>query len=432
MNLPSSGQEGVRPTSRTVALLAFVAVLAVGAIALRTPVPLFAALPLLLVPLASAASRPASLQRVDLAWESRGIGPELEITGTLTGAFGTSAANVEIAPVRLPGAVERQPPAYDRTPSEIRFSLSWTLQEPTISTVAPGRVIWKDPLGLLEHTLVGARPLLPIERYPPELHRLGAIRLDRTLQIPGEARSQRLGASGEFFGIRDAAPGEPPRQINWKASARLGRLLANDFLIDRTGDLLILLDVRPTILGPVVDERLLGIARAGILGIVDALLRGKVRVGLATFGEFVQAVPLSSGKVHRIRIREVLFATRRASVAGPPERCTFGLRRYFRPGLTTLVVSSWSGDRGFELLPYLRRSGFPGAMVSPSPLALGREAGSGQLDEEQQIVRRLEGAERRAYLAALWQHGPVVDWTDYWSLEPLVRFLHQPTRRRVT
>jgi uncharacterized protein (DUF58 family) len=407
-------------------------VLAIGALVLRSPSALIAAVPLLLAPLIALAARPADLATAEITWEAQGIGSELDLVGVARGRFGRYVSSLEVRAPPLPGATVRARPRFERTPKEIRFTLALALGEPTITTLDAPTVVWRDPWGLTEQTLVSARAPQPLERYPPELHRLGAIRLERTIPLPGESRSRRIGPTGEFFGVREAAPGEPPRQINWRASARIGRLLANDYQIDRTGDLLLLLDVRPTSLGRSVDERLLGVARAGVFGIAESLLRRKVRVGFASFGEFVQAVPLSTGRTHRVRIQQALLATERASAAGPPDRCTFGLRRYFRPGLTTLIVSAWDGEPSMNLLPYLQRGGYPAALVSPSPLTLGQRRADGTtVSEEERVVRRLERAERRARLGQLWQHGPVIDWTDLWSLEVLVRFLEQPSARRV-
>lgn len=423
---------GLKVRPRAFALLVVAGGLVFGAILFRTPVPLFAALPLVLLPVAVAAGRPAPPGPVDIAWSAEGLGPVLNVTGSLTGRFEAGAADVRLLPPPFPGATLSAPPRLERGPERIGFTFAWTLSVPLIGQLECPQVVWRDPLGLYDQVLDGAGPPLTVERYPPELHRLDSVHLDRTLQLPGEVRSRRIGPSGEFFGIRGAAPDEPLRQINWRASARVGRWLANDFQIDRTGDLLLLLDARPTPLGPVADERLLGVARAGVFGIAESLLRGKVRVGFASFGEFVQAVPLSTGRVHRIRIERAVLETRRSAVAGPPDRCTYGLRRYFRPGTTTLLVSAWEGDAGYHLLPFLRRAGFPSVLVSPSPLPLRRPAASGEPDLEATIVARLEQAERRARLASLWEHGPVVDWNDYWSLDGLVRFLKRPSRRRVS
>ncbi len=429
--IPEPPAEPVRWTPRTYLLLAFGALLAVSSIALRDPVPLFAGLPFLLAPVLAGLHVPVGLADVDLSWQTGGLGADVVVTGLLRGNFGSSARDVGVVMPAVDGVTELGPIRYTREPTAIRFTLRWRLHEPSILTVPPPRVVLRDPLGLTERTLEGARPILMLERYPPGLQRTAQLRLQRTIPAPGESRSRTIGPSGEFFGIRAADPSEPPRRINWRASARAGHLLANDYQLERTGDLVVLLDVRPSDYGPEFDERLLGVARAAVYGIAESFLRAKVRIGFAAFGEFVEAVPLSTGRIHRVRLLRAILASRRAEVAGPSERCALGLRRFYRPGVTVLVVSSWAGDPTFDLVPYVRRQGFPVVLLSPSPLPMRR--GTGGLDPaDEPIAVRLERLERRVRLSDLWVHGPVVDWDDYWTLEPLARVLRRPTYRRVS
>jgi hypothetical protein len=96
-----------------------------------------------------------------------------------------------------------------------------------------------------------------------------------------------------------------------------------------------------------------------------------------------------------------------------------------------MVISSWTGDVAEELVPYLRRQGFPPLLISPSSLPLLE--GTGKLaPEEEPLARRLELVERRVRLSETWRYAPVIDWDDYWSLEGLARFLRRPNRRRVS
>ncbi len=420
-----------RWTRRAYLLLGLASLLVALAVALRNPVLLFAALPFLLAPLSAAVNAPRHLTRVDLSWQASGLGSDVELSGTLTGTFGDSIPDLFVALPQAAGTTELRPVRYRRAPGAIRFAVNWRFHEPTIMTLDAPQVVWRDSLGLSERLLDGARPPLPLERYPPELHGLATQRLARTTALPGETRSRRIGASGEFFGLRDALPHEPPRRINWRATARTGRPLANEYLLDRTGDLLLLLDVRPTALGPEYDERLLNVARAALYGMAESFLRSKVRIAYATFGEFVDAVPLSTGRAHRLRLLQAILASRRSEVAGPAERCAFGLRRFFRPGLTTLIVSAWPGDPVADLAPYVRRQGFPVIVLSPSPLPM-REGLGALRPEDEELARRLERLERRERLATLWTHAPVVDWSDYWSLGALARLMREPPRRRVS
>jgi uncharacterized protein (DUF58 family) len=431
VNARSGGSSGVRWTGRAYGLLAIGCGLAAAAVATRDPVPLFVGLPLLLVPFAAAGFAPAREIRADLSWGTDGTGEEVALVGVVRGPFAGTEGDVVVEPAPLPGGILTSPVQVARESGAVRFRVGWRLVEPTIVDVPPPRIAWRDPLGLAERELDGMRPTLRLSRYPAELRRLDAVRLERTIALPGETRSRRLGASGEFYGLRDASPAEPRGRINWRASARLGRLLANDYETDLTGDLLLLLDVRPMTGDRAFDERLLAIARAGVYGLADTLLRTKVRVGYASFGEFLTPVPLSTGRGHRLRTLRAIEASHLAPVAGPAERCAFSLRRFYRPGITTLVVSSWTGDTAEELVPYLRRQGFPPLLVSPSPLPMAE--GTGRLaPEDERLARRLERAERQVRLGESWRYGPVIDWSDYWSLEGLARLLRRPARRRIS
>ncbi len=416
-------------TSRAYLLVGVGAGLAVLAVLLGTAVPLFVALPLLLAPFAASFGLPRHLDRADLAWESYDEGGSLELRGTLAGSFEGAANDVEVRLSLPSGAVPPEEVRYHRTPDRIRFAARWTAPEPTVERLVAPTVVWRDPMGLREELLDGRRPDLLLERSPPDLHGVANVKLDRTVALPGGIRARRVGSTGEFFGLRHAQVDEPFRRINWRATARVGRLVANDYQVEHSGDLIVLVDTRPTSRGRAHDERLLGVARAGAYRIADSFLRSKVRIAYASFGEFLDAVPLSTGRIHRARVLQAILASRRAETAGPAARCAVGLRRFYPPGVTTLIVSSWEEDPLFDLVPYVRRQGFPVVMLSPSPLPL-REGSGALRPRDEGLARRIEQLERRERLAPLWEFGPVVDWENYWSLEGLLRVLRQPALRR--
>ena len=69
--------------------------------------------------------------------------------------------------------------------------------------------------------------------------------LPRRTRTPlGQTRSRTVGPGTEFWGIRDYQPGDEQRTINWKASARLDRLLTNEFEGERSADAVVVLDAR--------------------------------------------------------------------------------------------------------------------------------------------------------------------------------------------
>ncbi len=430
MSGPAPQPPGFRWTGRAYLLVGAGALLVASAVALRAPVALFIALPILVAPFAASAFVPRPAPSVAFSWEADGSGQDVRVAGTIRGRPAGTVANLLTRPSPPAGAAVVEPLRLELRGEELRFSTRWRLREPTMTFAEPPQVLWRDPLGLAEEPVDASAAGLSLHRFPAEVRRLRTLRLDRTIALPGETRSRYLGRSGEFHGIRDASPSEPWGRINWRASGRLGRLVANEYQTELTGDLVILLDERPGSEDRELEERVLGLGRAAAYGIADALLRSKVRVGYASFGEFLEAVPLSTGRGHRVRLLDAIARGRLASVAGPAERCANSLRRFFRPGLTTLVLSAWDGDPALGLVPYLRRQGFLPLLVSPSRLPMLERDGA-LPSEEEALARRLLRLDRRITLAGTWRFAPVVDWDSYWSLEGLVALLRGPTHRRV-
>jgi uncharacterized protein (DUF58 family) len=416
-------------TSRTPLFLGVGGTLLVAAVVLRNPVPLFFALALLLAPFVAAWSYPRTLGSVDLAWKDLGAGPEIRIRGSLVGEFGGSAGNVSLRFPLPPGVAVGQQLRYVRGPQEIRFGADWRSVDPYPSLQLSAVVRWSDPFGLGERLLEGARPVLSVERPSPELRSVAALQLARVLPTPGETRARRAGISTEFVGVRSAGAGESVRLINWRATARAGRLVANEYEAELRADVILMLDLRPTGLGEYYDELLLRLAQAACLGLVRPFIRNKLRVGWATFGEHVEALPLGTGRVHGHRVVEAIVGSRRSARAGPAEWCAVGLGRFFRPGTTIIIVSSWGGEPTWDLAPYLRHAGFPVVTFSPSPVPL--RAWTGRLGSLREgLAIRVERLERRARLSTLWKYGPVVDWENYGSLEGLRLALRAAGRRR--
>jgi uncharacterized protein (DUF58 family) len=404
------------------------AILGVAAVVLRTSVPLFLALPLLLAPIAAGLFLPRRTIVARVEWTERGTGGRVRVAGRIR-------TEPPVTPTLLyptftaPGPLqERAPPELEALDPNLAFTLEYETPFPCLLDLPLPEIVWRDPLGLAESPVTVVGQPLAIERYPPELHRLGVVNLRRTTPLPGEIRSRALGSAGDFFTVRGAIPTDTPRQINWRATARAGHLIANDYLLERTGDLVLLLDVRPTDLGRGRDEQLLSVARAGAYGIASAFLQAKSRVGLGAFGEFLDAVPLGTGRRQRFRIRRLLRSAAVSSESGPAERLAVSMRQYFPPGVLTILITSLAGEEQMLLLPHLRRRGFPAVVLSPSPVPVLMPPLPKETPEDA-LARRMLRLERRQRLGEAWGEAPAVDWEQYWSLAPLVALLRRPNPR---
>jgi uncharacterized protein (DUF58 family) len=421
------GPSTYRFRSTAPVLVAAAAVLGAAGIVLRNPLLLFLALPLLIAPAAGLALLPPGRAPARLAWGVTGGGPAVELVGYLGFA---SAGEVRAATVRVerPASLtEARPPEVERAGRTLTFRDHWTAAHPMLALVPLPLVGLADPLGLVERVVPVEGTPRPVERFPAEALRLGTVRLRRTTPIPGEVRARGIGPGSEFFQVRPALPGDSLRDLNWKATARAGRLLVNDRFLDRTGDLLLVLDCRPTPLPAAVDAELLEVAAAAALGIASGFLRQKSRVGLALYGEFVTPIPLGTGATHRLRLAQALASVRIGPVAGPPERLAVALGRYYPVGLSTLVLTSLAEGAPEHLLPYLRRRGYPASVLSPSPLPLLARSLDPQ-DASDRLVERLARQVRRRSIRESWDDGPVLDWEEYWDLGALPALL-RPTAR---
>jgi uncharacterized protein (DUF58 family) len=399
----------------------------IAAILARNPVPIFFALPLLLAPVAAALGRPETAPRAQITWADEGSAGEVKIRGRIVPEDGLRP--VELVPrfYRPPILEEVAPPKLVYREDSILFELSWSAARPCLVVVPLPRVKWRDPVGLVEESVALTGLPLSLDRFPPELLRLGRVPLRRTILVPGEIRARAIGRNGDFFAVRESVPSDTSRQINWRATARLGRRVANDYFLERTGDVLIFLDLRPTELGARMDAQLLALSTAAAYGMADAFLDEKARVGLAFFDEFLTAYPLASGRTQRYRVREALRKVRMGTSAGPSERAAIALRRYFPPNLTTIFFSPLADATAGEMIPHLRLRGFPVLVVSPSPLPLYTDDRRRQGPVDPLALRLLRLA-RRDRIGETWRDAPVVDWDEYWSLGRFVDLVRTPTR----
>ncbi len=107
-----------------------------------------------------------------------------------------------------------------------------------------GVVVWSAfPFGVFRKV---ARLDLPARLLVlPELHRLDPRLLQSARRSEGAGTKQRdrAGAHGEFFGLRNYRLGDPPRLIDWKRTAKQGRLVARELAQPSPPRVVVLLDL---------------------------------------------------------------------------------------------------------------------------------------------------------------------------------------------
>lgn len=111
----------------------------------------------------------------------------------------------------------------------------------------------------------------------------------------GLASAASLGRGDEFYGVRDYVPGDSPRLISWKASARTGSLVVREQTTPTAGNLWVILNLnapRATEPPPPDDPTEQAIVLATSL--IDAALIAGVEVGFAAPDAGVVVAPAAA------------------------------------------------------------------------------------------------------------------------------------------
>ncbi len=246
-----------------------------------------------------------------------------------------------------------------------------------------------------------------IKVYPRvEYVRKFRIKPRRTRSLLGDYPSRRKGVGTEFTDIREYQVGDPMRRINWKASARKDTLMVNEYESERTGDAVILLDVRRFYKGEEEYEVLLEHSVRAAATLVTYLSRTKNRVGLVLLGETVDWIYPTYGKRALLLVLERLLKTRSKKMSRIPfEYAKFIVSRFFPPNSFVIVISpllSWDVD---EAIVELLAKKYDVLIISPSIIGSSED-----------LATKILRTERDVRLRRLRIYARVVDWNIRYPL----------------
>ncbi len=194
----------------------------------------------------------------------------------------------------------------------------------------------RDEFGLREHAVETGPPIY-LSVVPP-IEDLSDFSLESHTAQPeiGTFRSGSVGVGTEFFGIRDYLPGDELRRINWKATARTGSLLSNEYEREHVTNIYLFVDLS----APQIHVLRWTVRTAA--SIATYLLRTRNRLGLIVLGESTSHVKIESGRRQLLRVLDKLVT---AEPGGAGEPSTYLLRVLEEmPPCEILVVSGLASE----------------------------------------------------------------------------------------
>lgn len=222
---------------------------------------------------------------------------------------------------------------------------------------------------------------------------------------PGIIPARTLGPGTEFYSLRDYAAGDDPKRINWKTSAKHGRLIVNEMEAERVTDVMIVLDTDVSYYEagePELFER--GVRAAASMA--SLLLRQGNRVGMVLQGEERGAVSPRFGKRHERNILFLLAAAKPGRALLSTSYVITLLAQLMLPAKAQIVIISPLLDATIaDGIRQLAATGYSILVLSPSPMAPARFR-----SEEEEIAYRILMLGRSNTLLAIEKICTVSQW----------------------
>ena len=226
-----------------------------------------------------------------------------------------------------------------------------------------------------------------------------------------EGRRSRgpLGLGTDFETLREYAPDDDIRQVNWLATARLGRPISNQFRLERDRDVICLLDCGRLSAAPVGEATRLDVALDAALAVCAAADELGDRSGAVAFdARILRSVePRRAGAA---RVVEALFDLEPSALESDYERAfraLGGAKRAFVLILTDLIEASAARPL-LDALPVLtRRHAVAVASLEDPDLRGSLTAPPRALPELYRLVATVEVLEARRAVVVALQHAGV-------------------------
>ena len=215
----------------------------------------------------------------------------------------------------------------------------------------------KTPLRLVERRLVVAHQQ-DVAVYP-SIVQMNQFSLGAGGAAPqgGHRQPRPVTRSYEFDQIKEYVKGDDLRSVNWKATARRGQVMVNQYETERAQRIYCLVDKGRTMLMPFGGLSLLDHAINASLALTRVVLERQDRAGLITFSDKLGDVVPADGKPDQLRrVLEILYRQQEREGESNYDLLYYATRR-FLPGRSLLLLftnfeSNYSLDR---VMPILKR-----------------------------------------------------------------------------
>lgn len=279
---------------------------------------------------------------------------ELQIKNTMN-----FAVNVEV--------IDELPMQFQKRDWALSYKLRPEEQKNVVYNLRPvergeyhfGRIIVyvSSQLGFLKRRdNIEAEAMIPV--YPSYMQMRKYELLSRTTMQTeqGTKRMRKIGHSMEFEQIKDYVRGDDVRTINWKATARKGSLMVNNYTDEKSQQVYCILDKGRLMKMPFNGLTLLDYAINSTLILANVCLQRQDRVGIVTFANKMGSMLAADRKpIQRENVLQVLYNQQTAFLESDYEMLYMQIRHRVKQRSLLVLFTNFESISGLQRqLGYLR------------------------------------------------------------------------------
>ncbi|MEZ4807058.1 MAG: DUF58 domain-containing protein [Flavobacteriales bacterium] len=214
------------------------------------------------------------------------------------------------------------------------------------------------PLGMVERrfSLDRAREVAVYPGYL-QMRKYELLAFSDRLTLAGVKRVRRIAHQAEFERIREYVTGDDRRTVNWKASARRGRLMVNQYQDERAQQVFSLIDTGRVMKMPFEGLSLLDHAINASLVISNIAMYKEDKAGVITFSDKVQEIlPAGRQRGQLQRILQAYHALATDHMETDMEALFIAVKRHIHQRSLLLLFTNYESLLALQRqLPYLQR-----------------------------------------------------------------------------
>lgn len=194
--------------------------------------------------------------------------------------------------------------------------------------------------------------------YPSyiQMRQYQLMAISNRLNEAGVKKIRRLGHSMEFEQVKEYVQGDDYRTLNWKATARKGGLMVNNYSDEKSQQVYCIIDKGRVMKMPFEGMSLMDYAINAALVLVNVALSKQDKAGLVTFSEKMGALlPASNKPVQMQSVLEVLYNQKTRYLESDFEPLYITIRRKVNQRSLLVLFTNFETLTGMRRhLPYLR------------------------------------------------------------------------------